>query len=400
MLIDENLIESLLFQEEDTTLDFKRDQYRFVKASYDEKSELLKDILTFSNAWRRSDAFILIGVEKEQGKKGVIRGVSEHFDDADLQQFVNSKTQRPVTFNYRAVEIQGEQIGVIHIPLQKRPIYLLKDYGKLRKGEVWIRRGSSSVVADPDEVSQMGVSTVEQAQGVRLELFFAKGGRKSLGLNLNFECLALVTPKKKDLPDYSEKLMKHEVHFESVNYEYYRELVHYTKIINLVRPVTFAVINHGDAAANDVRLEIILDDPDKNIRLLDDYDLPKLPQERHSSIIRPYTVLDRPNHDSWVKRLDEKKWLIQAEVGKIQPKDTSWLHSRIYLGALTSCEIDFEAILYADNLAIPHRTRMSIKVASETRNASLEDILKLEEDRMIKDLISRGLIDSDPRKKS
>ncbi len=44
MKIDNNLVESLLYEEEGVELDFKRDQYNFVKAEDEEKSELLKDI--------------------------------------------------------------------------------------------------------------------------------------------------------------------------------------------------------------------------------------------------------------------------------------------------------------------------------------------------------------------
>ena len=45
-------LEQLLYEEEGPTLDFKRDQYAFAKATEDEKSELLKDILGFVNCWR------------------------------------------------------------------------------------------------------------------------------------------------------------------------------------------------------------------------------------------------------------------------------------------------------------------------------------------------------------
>src|SRR5579864_5379397 len=61
------LFERLLYEEESTTLDFKKEQYRFAKATEYEKSELLKDILGFANAWRRSEAYILIGVEEMRG---------------------------------------------------------------------------------------------------------------------------------------------------------------------------------------------------------------------------------------------------------------------------------------------------------------------------------------------
>lgn len=57
-------LEQLLYEEERTTLDFKQKQYPFAKASDEEKGELIKDILAFANAWRRTTAYILIGVEE------------------------------------------------------------------------------------------------------------------------------------------------------------------------------------------------------------------------------------------------------------------------------------------------------------------------------------------------
>lgn len=65
--MDKAFFERLLYEEESETLDFKSEQYRFVKATEEEKSELLKDILGFVNAWRRSEAYILIGVEEVRG---------------------------------------------------------------------------------------------------------------------------------------------------------------------------------------------------------------------------------------------------------------------------------------------------------------------------------------------
>jgi len=42
--------EQLLYEEENTALDFKLEQYRFSRATEEEKSELLKDIIGFANA--------------------------------------------------------------------------------------------------------------------------------------------------------------------------------------------------------------------------------------------------------------------------------------------------------------------------------------------------------------
>lgn len=78
--MDATEIETLLNEEEGTSLDFKRDPYAFVGATDDEKGELLKDILTFANSWRRTEAFILIGVNEVRGARSQPVGVAEHHE--------------------------------------------------------------------------------------------------------------------------------------------------------------------------------------------------------------------------------------------------------------------------------------------------------------------------------
>ena len=67
MPLDSNLLERLLHEEEGSALDFKRDQYAFEGADKDVKGGLLKDILAFANAWRRTTAYVLIGVDEVKG---------------------------------------------------------------------------------------------------------------------------------------------------------------------------------------------------------------------------------------------------------------------------------------------------------------------------------------------
>ncbi len=149
-------LEALLREDEGTTLDFKREQYPFDNATEDEKSEILKDILAFANTWRGANAYILIGVEEIKGGRSRPVGVRYHLDDAHLQQFVNAKTNRKIEFRYECATIDGVGIGVICIPLQERPSYLTKKYAKLAENAVYIRRGSSTDSARPDEVARMG----------------------------------------------------------------------------------------------------------------------------------------------------------------------------------------------------------------------------------------------------
>lgn len=157
------MYKKLLYESESSVLDFKSEQYRFNKEiSIHMKSELLKDILSFANAWKRETAYILIGVKENKEGKATVTGINSSLDDAQLQQFVNEKTQRPIDFIYKEVLLENKNIAVIEIPTQKRPVFLRKNYGKLKKNVVYIRRGSSTAEATPDEIIEMGVEDTKE----------------------------------------------------------------------------------------------------------------------------------------------------------------------------------------------------------------------------------------------
>ena len=132
-MLDISQIKEQLDKDESTTLDFKRDQYAFDGADDNTKGELLKDILAFTNAWRHTSAYILIGVDEKSGGRNKVIGISKELDDAKLQQFINSKTHKPIEFSYRTFEVDGAMVGVIEIPVQERPVYLKKDLENLKK---------------------------------------------------------------------------------------------------------------------------------------------------------------------------------------------------------------------------------------------------------------------------
>ena len=169
MPLNIRFIEKLLSEDEGPLLDFKTKQYAFVKASIPEKVNLLKDILSFANADRQSTAYVLIGVQEVKGGRSKVTGVDQHLEDASLHQFVNGKTQRPITFLYRTIQIEGKTLGVIEIPLQERPIYLTKSFGSIGKNEVFIRDGSSNRIATPEEISRMGQRSTTESNLLSVE---------------------------------------------------------------------------------------------------------------------------------------------------------------------------------------------------------------------------------------
>ena len=103
-----------------------------------EKSELLKDVLGFANAWRRSEAYILIGVKQVRGERSEVVGVDQHLQDHAIQQFINAKLNRPMRFRCEALTVEKKQVDVITVELQDRPFWLKEDYGKLRKDLVYV----------------------------------------------------------------------------------------------------------------------------------------------------------------------------------------------------------------------------------------------------------------------
>ncbi len=389
MIINNELIENLLYGEEGVDLDFKRDQYKFVKASDEDKGEMLKDIISFANSWRRSDAFILIGVKEIKGDRSEVVGINDKLDDAQIQQFVNGKTQKPITFSYRNLDFGDKCIGVIHIPIQNRPFYLKNDYGKLKKETVYIKRGSSTDIAKLDEVARMGTSYF-MADDVHptLEIFFAdKENRFFLPDTQRVFSLVLETPPQKDIPDYNGKRSRrpewgYGIDIEKPNYDYYRKLVKFTSLNRLLAPINFAIKNSSSVVAKDVRVELKIKDQENILKALDEYHMPDVPKSSYSAFDHMnYQVQNvGVSHELTVKRISDY-WLIETGVEKVQPQSTEWIYSYLYIGAIKSVDFAIEASIFSDNLPEPITKRLLIKITSENRQVDLQDIKKLESER-------------------
>ena len=163
------MLEALLDMDEGPTLDFKREQYPFEKETAEVKSELLKDILAMVNANRYKTAYILVGVEEVKGGRSNVVGVDRHWEDASLHQFVNGKTNRAAEFSYTPFQVNDKKIGVFRISIQDRPVYASKNYGRVGANTVYVRDGSSTAVANPDDIADMG-----RAQTPRLLEWFIR----------------------------------------------------------------------------------------------------------------------------------------------------------------------------------------------------------------------------------
>ena len=368
--MDNDLIDALLEEDESSTLDFKRDQYQFEGAKEEKKSELLKDILAFANAWRRTDAHIVIGVEEVQGGRSIVVGVQKHLGESDLQQFVNAKTNRPIVFSYRGLMFEGKQIGVIQIPLQERPVYLRKDYGRLKMSTVYVRRGSSTAIADPDEIAKMGVSA-RASEVPLLDLQFADvQAQAQLGRSVRVESVLMKLPARSEIPliggDYFPLSM------DSVNTQYYRDFAKHLWGTSLLRPVGFVLRNMGSTLARNCRLEIVRH-KDENSVIIGESEYPADPQY-HVSIADVAGLYRGLFEDDIAVTEHGDNWYISTELGDVQPKADIW-SGIFYVGSMKPGSIDLEAAVYGDNLPDPLKVPLIITVATREDTMSIEELI-------------------------
>lgn len=385
--MDANLLEQLLNENESTSLDFKQEQYEFAGADDSIKSELLKDILAFANAWRRTDAYILIGVEEVKGGRSNVVGVDSHLDDHSLQQFVNSKTQRPITFSYISFAYEGKQIGIIWIPDQTRPIYLRKDYGKLQQNLVYIRRGSSTDIALPDEVARMGSATGSQLDQHSLSLKFADiYMREFLGNSIELTSTALNLPDYDNIPDFKPNAGNP---FDTTsllrqpNPNYYRKLALYFHDKFLINPIGFGVENLASITAYNVRMLITVEQ-EPSLKLLAAADYPALPKKYHSSFsnaspdITPLHTLLEPEQKMDLD-FHSNRWTLNVGFGNVQPKAKSWSNDIIYIGFKEEKSFELKGQLFADNLPDPIEVPLTISFTTKDFTTDIDALNELME---------------------
>ncbi len=397
MAISREKIENLLFEDESAVLDFKRNQYPFNGENDLHKAELLKDILAFSNAWRRADAFILIGVEEVKGKKSRVVGVSQHLDDANLQQFVNSKTQRPVDFSYHAIEIEGKQIGIIHIPLQRRPIFLKKKFSRLEKNVVYIRRGSSTGEANPDEIAKMGENLVIPEITIPvIDLQYGRAFERSLlGDSVELKATVLTIPTKKQIEDCVNDLrrrnrpesgsaalssMLFENNYNRNKYSverlfYFMDLAEYLKRTSFLDGIHLVISNIGAVTANDVQVEIEVKDPQKIFYFKDECFLPEKPKDPFPFNFNIPSFNQYQEKRSFYIEKNLENWHISTSFQKVLPKQTLWTDRRLFVGASESTKLILPVKVFAANLPKPMEFEFTMAFEVSQNTLTLQELV-------------------------
>ena len=370
MPLDSKLLEGLLHEPEGAALDFKSAQYPFEHATDEEKSELLKDILAFANSWRRTTAYILIGVDEVKGGRSNVVGIGKHLDDAKIHQFVNGKTQRPVEFSYQVIPIEGTTIGAIEIPLQERPTYLKKRYGKLREHEVPIRDGSSTRAATPDEIAKMGAEEVI-------------GGTPQLSLqwaNLT-DHTALSSPQTihsvilepQFPPDTFTRRRHHLLGTDPLsNPNYSREAIAYAAKRAFLTALGLRLENRSGVVGQRIRFvgHVV---KSAGLAIYDWIDDPPSRDLLISSRFADSMVGSPSDIDLNVQEYSDR-WEMDIDFGDVRPRDEAWTTNGLFIGSLDPGGLILQGELRGDNLPEPLRCELEVQIEVERREMEMDDI--------------------------
>ncbi len=379
-------LEQLLHENECTYLDFKRAQYPFAGEIDDVKSELLKDILALANAESGRDGFILIGAQENRGGRAKILGVTSHLNDHDLQQFVNSKTQRPIQFSYEVVPCDGFLLGVILVPSQDGYFFLKNDFGKLSRNIVYYRLGSSTAEKSPDDLIRRGKEVATKDDQPRLELEFAQIKRPYL-IGGSPVTQPLGTTAKvairyaKDLSDVEiAQLAPPPPRLAaSENHEYFKEFAKFVKYAFMYAPLGLRLINTGGSTATGISVRLKAK-PQHKVMIQSEGSYPVRPLHKYKIArgFEPMASHYRPSQKDLLVRSDDSETEITWNVPKVLPHLPVFSNGVFFVCALNS-PLELEAAIYAENLRKPAQLMMTISVESVSKDFTVEEINELSE---------------------
>lgn len=270
-MLSGNDIKTLCFAGESSCLDYKSEQYHLSGKGEDaekEKSKFLKDVLAFANSYRTESAYILLGIEENDDCTGRIKGVDLVLDNNVYQQLVTSKTNKPITFSSYCVTVDGNTVQVIEIPVQNdaRPFFSRENFGKVAANEVYCRVGTTTIVAKPDMIRDMGVQAYKDKKST-LEVSFMSYsdclGRGSL-YSFDLKCDD-VYPSSDTEYSGSFRFRIPMVHIGDSEWDVYKW---YRNEIAKV-PIFIGLKNVSDVQADNIKIKVSIGNPKSEAKIVD-----------------------------------------------------------------------------------------------------------------------------------
>jgi hypothetical protein len=244
---------------------------------------------------------------------------------------------------------------------------LLELISELHKTSVGFKKG---IAAKPAKQETLGVSSptlFESVEDARLQpslraQFFDCDKDIVLGEQIVIRTSNLIIPEGKDIPDYNDD-------YPTSKVDYYRKLVDYLQKTASVTPVYLAVENKGTAVVRNVNLEVMVDDKNEQYIFFDENSYPETPSIDFDSHIGKTSAKIRLSVMKYAPL-----WKIEAIFGRIQPKKILKNTSPLYIGAKSSCTLNLEAVLYADEISEPVHTSLAVVIRIEKKLFDLKEL--------------------------
>jgi len=157
------------YENEHSGLDFKSVQYDKPK-----HAELLKDVIAMANADIDGERIIIIGVKHEpHGQRKIVPIQDAEFvDAANYQQLIRENVEPELPISYEPYRYKGQLLGVLRLlHCEDQPYILKKDFGTLRRGDCFVRKGCHQARAgrgDLDRLYESRRKTMKFAGSIKI----------------------------------------------------------------------------------------------------------------------------------------------------------------------------------------------------------------------------------------
>ena len=378
--MNNELFAELLRRGEGIDVDYKSKQYRFIGEKGPDaekvKSKLLKDVLAFANAERTRNAFILVGVKDEDGECEVV-GInpSDAIDDAKIQEFVESKANKPVPLRCYSHEHEGKHVWVIEVIGGDPPYFVPKDdYGEVRNRIAYTRRGSKNVPLSPDDLIAIGRRQVRtEVEVVSLSLRLEKPGTETPEELVEIKSRWVEYPTR--IPDYTTDIWTDDGSpLGNIRYmpaigksrSFLRDVAEFIQVQQFFTASRLCVRNTGMAGAIGVVVTLTYD---KNLWVMPEKEYPNEPSDSVVGNITP--IADQLRASNVTGDPDRRE--IVVTIGDVNP-GLSIYSDLIYIGSQIDGEAKITFTATAANLPNPIVSEAVVKVIAEEVEFDLDDV--------------------------
>lgn len=392
--INMDIDDLISFENENTTLDFKAKQY--VKQQY---GSLIKDVMAMANSSVIGDKYIIVGVKhKSCGDREFLSiKKTEFIDSATYQQIILENIEPSISLDYFSYQYEGNTLGIFKISdCFDRPYMMKKDYGNLKKGDCFIRKGSQQSRMerrDFDQIIESIKSEInfeevthlyfsgfpelevielapvqnfklpsEKAKEKIIEALKQKGEETEVAGPLSLlSSLGSLVYSMGNMP-YSQRTIEElEKNLENVQ-KTYCDHDYYEMFELNAHKLNITILNKGNSYLEDSTLEIVVK---KMPGLVINSEIYSKPVENHT--YTSYVNFSRIESISYPEvQSTNDFWIIKQHIGDIKhqiPTEGFGEDLRVILGkSIIGQTISFQCKLFAKNLDCPLERDLKIKI--------------------------------------